>query len=346
MASATTPNFDSLRKDIRSGKLVPVYLIHGEEAYFVDRLVDEFTALVPEADRDFNLYNLYGTQHTPQQVIDLCRGFPMMADRQIVILKEAQSMAAKDIAKLTPYLEQPSSTTLLVIAGRGDKVKSAETAKAVRKGGGIVFEAAKLKSQAIPAIIESIAKSLGLNIENKSISMLADYIGTDASRLYNELEKLSFILGKGMTVTPEAIERNIGISKDYNNFELIDAFAVKDYPKAIKIVRYFAANPKSNPYVMTATTIFNYFSNLLIAHFTRDKSPSSLLGALSLKWPSQLKPIELGMRNYNAWQAIEIIAAIREFDAQSKGVGSRQNPYSLLQDLVYHIFTAPGTLPV
>lgn len=342
--ASNSVTFDSLRREIRSGKLADVYLIHGEEGYFIDELLKEFVKVLPEADREFNTYTLYGPQTTPQQVIDACRSFPMMADKQVVILKEAQEMPANIISKLKPYLEQPSSTTLLVIAGRGAKVRSAEVSKAVKKGGGVVYEAEKLKPFAIPNLIQTIAKGAGLNIEQKSVTMLADYIGTDAARLYNEIEKLAFILGEGMTITPEAIERNIGISKDYNNFELIDALSVKDSEKAFKTIRYFAINPKANPYVPTTSAIFTYFSNLLIAHFTKDKS--SLMSVLGFRWPSQMKNIETGMRNYNAWQVIEIISAIREYDARSKGVGSRQNAYDLLNDLIYHILTAPGTLPV
>lgn len=343
MAASVT--FDTLRRDIRAGKLANVYLLHGEEGYFIDELLKDFSEILPEADREFNTYTLYAPQVEPQQIIDACRSFPMMSDRQVVILKEAQAVAARDLNKLTSYLENPSPTTLFVIAGRGATVKSTEIVKAVKKGGGVVYEAQKLKTNAIPGLVQTIAKNFGLNIELKSINMLADYIGTDASRLYNEIEKLAFILGVGMTVTPEAIERNIGISKDYNNFELIDALAVRNAEKAFKTVRYFAANPKSNPYPVTASSVFSFFSNLMIAHFTRDKSPSSLMAALGFRWPSQLKSVETGLRHYNAWQVIEIISAIRTFDVRSKGVGSRQPPYELLQDLIFNILTATGNIP-
>ena len=174
--------------------------------------------------------------------------------------------------------------------------------------------------------------------------MLRDYIGTDLSRLYNEIGKLALILGPGAMVTPEAIERHIGISKDYNNYELIDAINIRNAAKTFAIVEYFRNNPKNNPTVMTVSSLFNQFSNLLIYHYTKDKSPSGYMDALGFKSPWALKVYETASRNYNVRQTIEIITAIREFDVKSKGLGSRQNEYSLLKDLIFHILTARGII--
>lgn len=192
----------------------------------------------------------------------------------------------------------------------------------------------------------NIAREAGLNIEPKGVAMLRDFIGTDLARLYNEINKMAMVLPAGATITPESIERHIGISKDFNNFELIDAIATKNAPKIFRIVDYFRSNPKNNPTVLTASTVFNYFSNLLIVHFTRDKSPSSLMGALGLKWQSQVRNYETGARNYNAYKVIEILSAIRRFDANSKGIGSRQQEYDLLHDLMFRILTAPGQIVI
>ena len=174
--------------------------------------------------------------------------------------------------------------------------------------------------------------------------MLSEYLGTDAAKIYNEIDKLSMVLGKGAMVTPESIELNIGVSKDYNDFEMVDALAARNPAKAFKILAYFRRNPKNCPSARTAANIFAYFASLLTAQFTRDKSPSSLMAVLGLKWDKQLQRFTQGMRNYNAYQVIEIIAAIRTFDANLKGIGSRQNEYDLLHALIFRILYARGDI--
>nr|WP_303754776.1 hypothetical protein [uncultured Duncaniella sp.] len=183
-----------------------------------------------------------------------------------------------------------------------------------------------------------------MTVDPKALSMLRDYIGTDLSRLYNEIDKLSFILGAGAMITPEAIERNIGISKDYNNFELVDAINARNAAKAMAIVEYFRNNPKNNPTVMTLSTLFNHFSNLLIYHYTHDKSQSGYMDALGLKSPWALRNYETAARSYNVRQTIEIISALRECDCRSKGISSRQNEYDLLKDLIFRILTSSGII--
>lgn len=344
--AAAAVTYASLRQSVIKQQYAPLYLLHGEEGYFIDELVKLFENVIPEAERDFNLYTLYAPQTEIDTVIDTCRRFPMMTDRQVVILKEAQAIRADQLNKLHHYASQPSPTTILVICCRGAQAKGKDLIAAIKKSGGVIFESKKLNERNVDSTITGIVREEGLNIDAKSTAMLRDYIGTDASRLYNEISKLAMILGKGSTITPESIERNIGMSKDFNNFELVEAIAAKDAAKAFRIVEYFKSNPKNNPAVVTAATIFAYFSDLLIAHFTRDKSPSSLMGALGLKWQGQLQRYNTGLRNYNAYKVIEIISAIRRFDANSKGIGSRQNEYALLHDLVFHILTAPGEIVI
>ncbi len=174
--------------------------------------------------------------------------------------------------------------------------------------------------------------------------MLIDYVGTDLSRLYNEIDKLMTALGAGATVTAEAVERNIGMSKDYNNFELVDALAVKDSGKVFRIADYFRSNPKNNPLVVSASTIFSFFADLLAAYYCADKSDNGIMAELKLRWPGQIKRYRAAMQRYNAFQVIEIIAAIRRYDAMSKGVGSRQSDHNLFHDLLFHILTAPGNI--
>lgn len=336
--------FSALSNSIAKGKLSPVYLLHGEEGYYIDRLVKMFEAVIPEGDRDFNLYTLYAPEVSPAQVMDTCRRYPMMADRQVVILKEAQSVPATYLTSLIPYIEAPAQTTVFVICSRGAQAKGKELFSKISAGGGCVFESRKLTDRTIGPAISEFIKEKGLTIEPKALAMLRDYVGSDLSRIYNEVDKLTVTLGNGAMITPESIERNIGVSKDYNNFELVAAVSQHNEAKAFKIIDYFRHNPKNNPTVVTGTVLFNFFSNLLLCLYTPDKSDSALCAALGFRSPYQLIDLRAGLRWYNAWHTIEIISAIRRFDAQSKGVDSRQDPYDLLHDLVFHIFHPVGRM--
>ena len=198
----------------------------------------------------------------------------------------------------------------------------------------------------IPPLLSAYIKEKGLRADAKAVEMLGEYIGTNLSRLYNEVDKLAEILPKGATVTPEVIERNIGISKDYNNFELIDAVATRDIAKMMRIGAYFEANPKQNPFMVTAASLFGFFADLLQGFYSKDRSERGLQQELGLNNSFAAKRIKSGMASYNAFQVIEILDAIRRYDAMSKGSGSRQDPYKMLNDLLFHIATAPGRLPV
>lgn len=342
MAPQPTITYASLRASLAKGQASGSYILHGEEGYFIDQLIALFEGLVAEQDRDFGLFTFYGPTTDPQTIISAARSFPMMIERQVVIVKEAQAMRPDQVNKLAVYLAAPSDTTIFVLAFRGAPVKGKDILSSARKGGAVVFESKKLRENNIGAVIESIVRDKGLTIEPKGISMLSEYIGTDASRLYNEIDKLALVLGKGAMVTPEAIERNIGISKDYNNFELISAVASRDMAKMFTILTYFRSNPKANPTVLTTTVLFNFFSGLLIYHFTSSKSPSDKMNALGLKWQGQLRDYEVGARNYNAFITIGIISELRKFDRMTKGIGSRQNEFDLLHNLLYRILTLRG----
>ncbi len=294
MAAATSPTFDQMMRSVRDGAPSSVYLLHGEESYFIDELVRRFENILPENERAFDMTVVYAPDTTPGAIADTCRRFPVTAKRQVVIVKELQSVDSRWRSKLCAYLEKPSPTTLLVMASRGEAVKPAEVVKAVKKGEGVVFESTRLRPAAIAPTLEALVRNAGL--------------------------------------------------KDYNNFELIDAIASKDARKAFAIADYFAKNPKPNPTVVTIAALFTFFSDLLIAHFTKDKSPSGLKSALGLKWDVQLKKFSIALPNYNAFKVIEIISAIRKADVQSKGVGSRQNAADLLHDLIFRILTCQGDI--
>lgn len=337
--------YPALRRQIASGRLAPVYLLHGEEGYYIDELVRMFEEVVPPDERDFNLSILYAPETGVEAAMDAARAYPFMAERRVVILKEAQAIRADALNKLHFYCSDPNPETVLVISCRGAVAKGKELIAAVKKNG-VLFESKKVSERNILPAISDLIKEKKLNIEPKALAMLRDFIGTDLSRLYNEIDKLALILGPNAMVTPEAIERNIGMSKDFNNFELIEALNSRNAHKVFAITDYFSRNPKNNPTVMTVSTLFNHFSNLLIYHYTRDKSDAGYMDALGLKNRWGLRNYEAGARAYNVRQTIEIISALREFDTRSKGIGSKQNEYQLLRDLVFRILTARGVIEV
>lgn len=342
--AAETVTFASLKSQFAARRASGIYLLHGEEGYFIDILLKLAEELVDEADRDFNLYTLYAPQVDAATVAEACQRYPMMADKQVVIVKEAQNVSANWFKPLKAYVENASPTTVLVVAARGAACKSGEFVKAVQKAGGTIFDSKKLKDSALAGAIAEFVKAKGLSVEPKALSMLRDFVGSDLSRIYNEVDKLTVTLGSGAMITPEAIERNIGFSKDFNNYEFIAAISARDAEKALAIVNYFKANPKNNPTPVTATVLATFFTNLLCCFYAADRSERGLMAACGFKWPSQLTDVNRGLRNYTAAQTVQILSAIREFDAMSKGNGSRQDPYDLLLSLTYRILTATGRL--
>lgn len=350
MADAVT--FQSITSALKKGVCAPVLMLHGDEGYYVDAISREVESLVAEGDRDFNLTVLYAPQTEPAVVVEACRRYPMMADRQVVILREAQNgmpprfSASAYLKALAPYVAAPTPTTVLCICFRGAEAKSSEFFKGLSAGKGVNFLSKKLNDRTIVTAVETFVKERGLTIDAKALAMLCDFVGTDLSRLHNEVGKLTVSLGPGAMITPEAVERNIGVSKDYNNFEFVSAIANHDARKAFEILAYFRANPKNNPVQPLAVTLFNLFANLLIAWYSPDRSEHGLMQALGFRWPGQLRDIKAAMKYYGPWPTVEIIGLIREFDCASKGIGSRQDPYDMLHDLIFHILNPLGAAGV
>ncbi|MCM1021200.1 MAG: DNA polymerase III subunit delta [Muribaculum sp.] len=339
MAVAKQLTFAALRRQIKTEQPQRVYLLHGEEGYYIDALAETFEELIPEADRDFNLYIFYAPETDMNTVVDTCRRYPMMADYQVVIVKECQSVTANDLNKLVPYMSSVSPSTVLVLCSRGAKCKSKELEKAV-SAAGIVFESAKLRN--VSEAIAGFVKEKGLNIEPKGLAMLADYVGSDLSRIYNEIDKLTVALPQGAMITPEVIEKHIGMSKDFNNFELVKAMSERDAAMAFRIADYFKANPKNNPFVLTISMLWTFYSNLLLLLYSKDKSEAGLCAQLGRKGNWLSPDYKNGMRMYNAWQLIEISRLIRRADCETKGVGSRRDPYDIIHDLLFNILNATG----
>lgn len=343
MASPQSVPYKNILKSLKEGNIAPVYILHGEEGYFIDVIAKAFEEILPEADREFNQYVLYAPENEPEQIANLCRRIPMMADRQVIILKEAQAIPAAKLNKLHTYIADPVASTVLVICCRGAVIKGKDILSAAKKGGAVVFESPRIKEWNIVAYINEYIREKGLGTDDKASEMLRDFVGTDLSRLYNEIDKLAVILPRNATVTPEVIEHNIGISRDFNTFELVNALAERDPVKTFRILAYFRANPKAAPSILVIASIFNFFANLLTAFYTMPQTNDALSAALGVK-PAALRNYHTAMQRYNAVQTVEIISAIRDCDIKIKGVESRTNEHDLLKELAYHILSATGRL--
>lgn len=340
MADAVT--YTALRNALARKQYSNVYFIHGEEGYYIDELAGLFETILPESERDFNQYTLYAPQTDAATVAEACQRYPMMAERQVVIVKEAQAVPVAWFNKLLPYLESPVATTLLVIIARGASVKSATLTKSLAKGRAVVFESKRLAPAVVTNTIREFIKERGLTIDDKALAMLQDYVGSDLSRIYNEIGKMTVALPANAMITPESVERNIGVSKDYNNFELIAAIARRDVPRIYKIINYFRRDPKNHQPIVTTPLLFNFFANLLTALYAPDKSDRGLMAELGFKWPGQLTDIKPGLANYRPWQIIKNISAIRQFDAQCKGIGSRADQFDLFEILIFQLLNNPN----
>jgi DNA polymerase-3 subunit delta len=330
--------FEEIKGNIRTKKFAPVYLFQGEEGYFIDQLTQLLIEnVLDDSERDFNQSVFYGLDSDVGSIISACKRFPMMSERQLVVVKEAQGL--KNIDDLVHYVKQPLHSTVLVINVKhgkldGRKKLSGEIAKA-----GLVFESKKLYENQIPSFITTYLRDRNVKIDLKAAQLLTDYLGNDLSKLTNELEKLIISLpDKNATITSLLIEKNIGISKDYNNFELQKAVASKDILKANRIAFYFEQNPKNNPLVMTLSLLFNFFSNLMICHYEKNKTEANLMTLLGFRFTLQITDYMQALRNYPPMKTLQIISLIREFDAKSKGVGNSSVPDgALLKELIYKI---------
>lgn len=338
----------SICNSLRRGEAPAVMFLHGEEGYFTDLISKEVETLVQPDDRDFDLTVVYATDTTPAAVMEIARRYPMMSERQVVIVREIQGVKeagmtpSKFLAALAPYVENPAPSTVLCLCFRGAKASAAEFLKALKKGGGMVFESKPLAGQALEKYISGFITSRGLNVDQKALGMLTEFVGNDLSRIDNEIGKLTVALGRGAMVTPEAVEHNIGISKDYNNYEFVSALAQRDSERVFRILDRFAADPRNNPAQVLVVNMFTLFSNLMVAHYSADRSERGLMQALGFRWPGQLKDVMAASRWCGPWQTIEIISLLREFDSASKGNGSRQDAYALMRDLCFHILNPIG----
>lgn len=329
---------DDILRELRSKQYRPIYYLMGEEAYYIDLISDYIMDnVLTDTEKEFNLSVVYGADVDIATVINAAKRYPMMSEHQVVIVKEAQSI--RNIDELSYYLQKPLRSTILVMCHKHGVLDRRKKLAAEIEKVGILFESKKLKEAQLPAFITSYMKRKGVDLEPKATSMLADFVGTDLSRLTGELEKLIITLPKGQTrVTPEQIERNIGISKDYNNFELRSALVERNVLKANQIINYFEKNPKTNPLQMTLSLLFGFYSNLMLAYYAPEKSEQGIASFLGLKSPWQAREYQTAMKRYTGVKTMQIIGEIRYTDAKSKGIGnSSLTDSELLRELVFKI---------
>ena len=339
--------FTALSKEIKSGKFRNIYVLQGEEPYYIDHLQQLIidTALT-EDQRDFNLTLFYGNNTNVRDVVSTCCQYPAFSQYKVVVVREAQLIPKQpghkdDLDIFASYAERPLASTILVICHKGATLKSKPFTDALKANkSGVIFDSNKVKEgRDLEGLIVNYANSLECNIDHKATSMLADHIGTDIARLFSELDKLAMLTDDN-DITPELIERNIGISKDFNNFELEDALSRRDAEKAFRIVDYFERNPKNNPLVVSVAMLFSFFSNVLLAATARDKSPEGIMAVVGTRSQWRARKFIEAAQVYNTRSLINIIAFLRECDTRSKGIGSRQDSYALLKELVYKILHA------
>ncbi len=335
-----TVTFDAIMRDLKSGKYAPVYILMGDESYYIDRITDYIAenVLAPD-DRDFNQTVVFGADTTAAQVVDMAKGYPVMpAAHRVVIVKEAQGL--KSLDALERYFEKPLASTLLVIAYKNGTIDRRKKVVGKAEAVGVVFESKKKRDYELPAFIETYLKKNHVAIDPKSAAMIAEHIGADLSRLISELDKVMISLpDDNRRVTPDIVEREIGVSKEFNIFELKTAIIERNVFKANQIVKYFDKNPKAGSLFSCLPLLYTFFQNLMVAFYAPDKNNDNNLAAfLELKSVWALKDYRVGMRNFSAMKTLQILAKIRETDAKSKGLDSlNTSTDDLMRELIFFI---------
>ncbi|MFA5620734.1 MAG: DNA polymerase III subunit delta [Weeksellaceae bacterium] len=324
-------------KDIKNKILSPIYFLQGDEPYFIDRISKTIEDhVLTEDEKGFNQSVIYGNDVEISQIVALAKQFPMSGERQVIIVKEAQHLS-RNIDGLEAYAENPQSSTILVLNYKGKKLDGRMKLGKLIKKNGVLFDSPVVYDNQIPAFIDGICKESGLTIDTKSKYMLTEFLGTDLGRIYNELQKLKIIVKDG-NISPEIIERNIGISKDYNNFELQNAIETRNAEKAFRISKYFGQNPNQNPLVVTLAVLFRLFSNLIIYHTLSDKTAQNVAKELGVS-PYFVKTYQQAASHYPLKKTTRIISLLRDADVKSKGVGATGNitQKEILDELIFKI---------
>ncbi len=331
--------FDAVMRDLKARKFAPVYYLMGDEGYYIDQISDWIAenVLQPE-ERDFNQTILFGSDVTAAQVVDAAKRYPMMAQYQVVIVKEAQNIRNTDA--LEAYVQKPQTQTVLVMCHKNGSLDKRKRLPGIIEKNGVLFESKKLKDAALPPFIETYLRTKGVGIDPKSTQIIAESIGADLSRLVSELDKVIISLPENdRRITPQVVEDQIGVSKDFNGFELRDAIVNRNVYKANQIIQYFDKNPKAGSIYAFLPLLFCYFQNLMIAHYCpKRNNPDELVQWLDLRNTWQTRDYMTGMRNYTAMKTMLIIKKMREMDAKSKGLDNPNTPAGeLMKELLFFI---------
>lgn len=323
--------------DIKKGMIKPIYFLMGEEAYYIDKIAEYIEKnVLTEEEKGFNQVVLYGKDVSVDEIIGSAKRYPMMAERQVVIVKEAQHLS-RTIDNLSVYADNPQPTTVLVLCYKYNKLDKRKKLYKSVQGSGILFESKKLYENQVSDWIRKNLDSKGYQISHKAALLLVEFLGTDLGRIDNELEKLQLILPKETQITPATIEEHIGFSKDYNNFELKKAIGEGNVVKATRIINYFSQNPKDNPFVVTITLLHTFFSQLLKYHGLKDRSPKSVASALRIN-PYFVGEFQTAANNYPMRRVSNIISNLREMDVKGKGVGAtNMSQADLLKELLVKV---------
>ena len=331
--------FQAIMQDLKNRNFAPFYLLMGEESYYIDTISDYIAShvLLPE-ECDFNQTICFGSDVTAVQVTDMAKRYPMMAEFQVIIVKEAQNI--RSLEALERYLKKPVKSTILVWCHKNGKIDTRKKVIGLAQAMGVVFESKKLRDYQLPEFIQNYLKSKKATIDPKSCQMIANHIGSDLSRIVSELDKiLIYLPNDNRRVTPDIVEKEIGVSKDFNAFELSNAIVSKDIFKANQIIKYFDNNPKAGSLYSFLPLLFSFFQNLMILHYTPNKSSEQdIARALDLNSTWGIKDLITGLKNYSARKTMDIISKIREVDGKSKGL---DNPYTgageLMKELIFYV---------
>ena len=326
-----------IQEDITNGQIRPIYFLMGAESYYIDKITNLIeNNLLSEEEKDFNQIVLYGRDVSIEDIVANAKRYPMMAEKRVVIVKEAQDIS-QNIEELLPYAENPQQTTILLICYKYKTLdKRKKLSKTIEKNG-CLFESKKLYDNQVGEWINQTLKEKEYEIEPKAGQILVEFLGTNLSKINNELEKLMLILPKGNTITANHIEVNIGISKDFNNFELQKAIGDKKIVKANQIINYFVQNPKSNPIVMTISLLNNFFTQLFLYHGLKDKGRINVSKSLKIN-PYFVREYQTAAKNYPMRKVSQVISLLREADVKSKGVGVGNISHGdILKELLFKI---------
>jgi DNA polymerase-3 subunit delta len=328
--------FDEIIGNLQKKIYHPIYFLMGEETYFIDKISDYIADhVLTDAEKGFNQTILYGKELEPHAIMANARRFPMMANHQVIIVREAQNI--KKIEELESYVKNPLNSTILVINYKYKTLDKRKTFPKLIDQKGVLFESKKIYDNQLPNWISSYLKNQQYTISPQAAAMIAEYLGADLGKVANELDKLIISLPVGTQITPDHIEKNIGISKEFNVYELQNALGERDLLRANRIINYFGANPSSNPVPVIISSLFSYFSKLLNYQFLEDKTQNNVASVLQVH-PFFVKTYVSAAKNYNIKKLVEIVSILREFDMKSKGLGNvSASSADLQREMIYRI---------